>query len=40
MRLATMIAVVLAVLGAALAGVKEQSESCRLQRHPAAGAPS
>jgi len=31
MRLATTIAVVLAVLAAALAGVKEQSESCRLQ---------
>ncbi len=31
MRLATMIAVVLAVLATALAGVKEQSESCRLQ---------
>ncbi len=31
MRLATMIGVVLAVLATALAGVKEQSESCRLQ---------
>ena len=31
MRLATMLSVVLAVLATALAGVKEQSESCRLQ---------